>query len=59
MSGENSVRLCHPPHILAHIHCHTPTDLFVHCETAVKVPTAGQMSLHMDKAKEMRQLRSH
>lgn len=55
VSGENGVGLCHPPHILSH----TPTDQFVHCEAPVTEPAAGQMSLHMDKARERRQLKSH
>ena len=46
-------------HTHTHTRYHTPTDRFAHCAAAVTVPTAGQMSLHMDKAGERRQLRSH
>lgn len=54
VSGESGVGLCHPAHILSH----TPTDQFVHCKSPVTEPAAGQMSLHMDKARERRRLKS-
>lgn len=47
------------PLSLSNTHTHTYTDQFFHSETTVTAPAAEQMSLHMDKAGERRQLRSH